>query len=63
MGVCQEFWTFSRNGSRWQLEVIRPAEEADEVLKLVSELSADRFREFQQTAPRAVLDHVTAVEN
>jgi hypothetical protein len=61
--VSQEFWSFCRDDSRWRLDRIRPAEEADEVLNVLNELAADRFREFQQTAPRAVLDHVTAVEN
>src|SRR5262249_25469195 len=61
--VSQEFWSFIRDGSRWRLDHIRPAEEAEQVLNALSELSADRFREFQQTAPRAVLDQVTAVDN
>jgi hypothetical protein len=58
--VSQEFWSFRRDGSKWRLDRIRPAEEADEVLNALSELSADRFREFQRIAPRSVLDHVTA---
>jgi predicted lipid-binding transport protein (Tim44 family) len=61
--VSQEFWSFSRDGSKWQLDRIRPAEEADDVLNVLNELSADRYRKFQLSAPRVVLDHVTPVES
>jgi hypothetical protein len=61
--VSQEFWSFRRDGSKWRLDHIRPAEEADELLNVLNELCADRYREFRQTAPRAVLDHVTPVES
>src|SRR5437899_8913139 len=57
------FWSFRRDGTRWRLERIRPAAEADELLDVLNELSADRYREFQRVAPPAVLDHVTSVES
>jgi len=60
--VSQEFWSFRRTDSKWRLDRIRPAEEADEMLKLLNELSADRYRNFQQTAPRTVLDHVRTID-
>jgi predicted lipid-binding transport protein (Tim44 family) len=59
--VTHEFWSFRRDGKRWRLDRVRPAADADELLDVLNELSADRYAEFQRVAPRAVLDHVTAV--
>jgi hypothetical protein len=61
--VTQEFWSFRRDGEKWKLDCVRSAAEADELLDVLNELSADRYREFQKTAPPAVLEHVTAVNH
>jgi hypothetical protein len=60
--VTHEFWSFRRDGKGWRLDRIRPAAEADELLDVLNELSADRYRDFQRTATVAVLDQVTAVD-
>jgi predicted lipid-binding transport protein (Tim44 family) len=60
--VTHEFWSFRRDGKRWRLDRVRPAAEADELLDVLNELSADRYREFQRVASPAVLEHVTPVE-
>lgn len=59
--VTQEFWTFRRAGDKWRLDRIRPAAEADELLNVLNELSAERYRPFEKSAPRAILAHVAAL--
>jgi predicted lipid-binding transport protein (Tim44 family) len=60
--VTHEFWSFRRDGKQWRLDRIRPAAEADELLDVLNELSAYRYREFQRMAPQAAVDQVTAVD-
>lgn len=60
--VTQRFWSFNRDGRRWRLDRIRPADDADELLGVLNALYADRFREFQRTAPETILTHGTAVD-
>ena len=61
--VTHEFWSFRRERATWRLDRVRPAADTDELLDVLNELSADRYRQFQRVAPRAALDHVTAVES
>jgi hypothetical protein len=61
--VTHEFWSFRRDGTTWRLDRVRPAADADELLDVLNELSADRYRAFERVAPRAVLDHVTVVNS
>jgi predicted lipid-binding transport protein (Tim44 family) len=61
--VTHEFWSFRRDGKKWRLDRVRPAADADDILDVFNELAATRYREFERVAPRAILDHVTAVES
>jgi predicted lipid-binding transport protein (Tim44 family) len=61
--LAQEFWSFRRGEKGWLLDRVRPAADVDEMLNVLNELSADRYREFQRVASPGALEHVTAVDS
>lgn len=61
--ISEDFWSFRRDGTTWRLDRVGPADEADELLDVLNELAADRYREFQRIAPATVLEQVTPVEH